>query len=353
MFIPVRAQIVSLAVTLVFVTTEICLIWVFKTVNVIVETSNLRRKAVIVLYRHCLRLRILAAVVLVSFVGLEIWVSTVTETSFRQERTNQDCLRLEPLSQNSAPNVLHDPMSESILFRCLDFKGSLFEQKLGRVSLQTSNVECDARPYYSYNNTVRTERSTSSATLSCRNTTSTKLGREEGFFDDEEKVFKQCVFYEVVGNLFYLSEISFEAIEQRTSFFVTKIHADLVPLIPKIVDRYFHFFSGTETEELYVRQTMFTDLKQARCSFSTKQVEGVMIPTYIFATVIAIWILAVIGVIVVAVSIRKRTLINLSDPFFWTSKNFKDGMHAKKNVLVDEHGVVTISGFQNERVSIA
>ncbi|PXF44345.1 hypothetical protein BWQ96_05909 [Gracilariopsis chorda] len=334
MFIPIRAQIVSLVVTLVFVATELCVLWVAKTITVLFETQKLCRKVTIGLYQHCLRRRVTAAVVLLSFLALETLTSTLTQTSFRDEKVQRDCLKLVPITQTSDPNVFHDQRSESILYRCLNFNRDIFEQRLGGVSLEPSDVTCEDQPYYSYNNSQRVRRSTSSATMTCKNISSLNLERET-------VVHEWCVFHEVERDTLYMSAQPFpeSEAEEEGSFIVTKVHTDITPFVPKVVDRYLHFFvKDSETEELHLRGVMFTDLVETQCSFSSGKTEGVTVPDFILVTVAALWLLAILGAIFTKLLTRKKTLIYLSDPFFWANISLEKVTIPKKNIRVDENG---------------
>ncbi|KAI0564323.1 hypothetical protein FGB62_27g04 [Gracilaria domingensis] len=343
MFIPIRAQFFSLLVTLVFVATELGALWAAKTFNVVLETRRLRTRFNICLRRHCRRLRIIAALLLISFLALEALTSNFTHTAFRDEKKREECLRLVPLSEESAPSVLHDPQSEIILFRCLSFDGTLFGQSLGSLNLASFNVSCEERSHYSYNNSLRLERSTSSAQLSCRNFTFTDIS-------GEEEVSELCSFHEVVGNVFFLSARFFEDPPEQDTFFSTVIQPDVIPLIPKIIERYFHFFlQDPETEELYAREVMFTDLIRTQCLFPSETTEGVTVSTTILAFLGAIWVSVIISVIVLRIVIRKKILINLSDPFVWTRQQFENGTAFSDHISIDEQGFVRISVCNNER----
>eukprot|EP00178_Gracilaria_changii_P010550 TRINITY_DN3069_c0_g1_i1.p1 TRINITY_DN3069_c0_g1~~TRINITY_DN3069_c0_g1_i1.p1 ORF type:complete len:441 (+),score=62.02 TRINITY_DN3069_c0_g1_i1:1736-3058(+) len=349
-FIPLRGQIVSLLITFSTVLAELSALSMALTLNRFLETQILLKCKSVFLYRHCLRLRYITIIIMLSFVALEVFASLTSRTAFRFNTKQEDCISMMAFGAAGGKEVERENEIELISHTCMQIDGSAVRQRLGNMSIVSGNVACSENTLYEYNISQHVMRFASSVEKHCRSfqygeTLLDRVTRAD--VSDEDPLY--CIFYEYNGDKLLVSVTgALDTPKEKIEFIETVLHFDasshLEGILENVIDANFR---GTAAAGLNGRRSMLTISRERECDFKYDRFEGTEVPVYVIAILGTLWVaLFVMNMAALAMS-RTNKFFDLSDPFFWASiVQRKKSITSRKALRVDlmrEDEIVVVS----------
>eukprot|EP00178_Gracilaria_changii_P002810 TRINITY_DN14130_c0_g1_i1.p1 TRINITY_DN14130_c0_g1~~TRINITY_DN14130_c0_g1_i1.p1 ORF type:complete len:356 (-),score=34.50 TRINITY_DN14130_c0_g1_i1:4318-5385(-) len=355
MFIPIRAQVVSLAITFTFVTAEIGALLVARALNRVFETFVLRKNQKVFIYRHCNRLKLISTLILLSFIGLEAFASSLTSTDFKDVKREENCLRMELIDGSNSTRVDDEMRAALISFKCLHVNGNLFEQRAGNVSLDSPKAFCDELVLYRFNRTARVFRPASKTEKQCKKFSLAEECAVEGAPDSIEVEFCTHYMFErgqlLLGSYLEPKDSGTDLVE----LFETDIESNMSStVISIIVDNVMdELMQSNVQDEVHFRRKSFTRVVRTKCDLTQSTTEGTDVPVFVLVTVICVWSVCTLALLIMLIASRRWALIDLSDPLWWAHGGEIPKAVPKKSLsvaLVDSVARVSLLDSFSQRV---
>ncbi|PXF49626.1 hypothetical protein BWQ96_00504 [Gracilariopsis chorda] len=314
--IPLRPSVTSLVITITSLVVELACLSALFIFNAVCECRSLRNGNRVSVARHRLRIKILTILATLTFVGLEVITSANSHTKPVTESTLSPCIRSVTKQNFDNINSSFDDQTvtngrDNIGISCVNVGGGEVFVKNGNYSLDTLDVQCGAKPIFSY---VSAEKeflppASPGVITHCEQDEFLNMGTCASVsLQNKTRLLISERFSEE-------SNFEIDAEFRPTQLFMTIGEDQLESIAKQLLTLY----TIGVSDEAEVRRRILTDGIRSQCSFDAETHEFTEIKLWAFILTVIIWAMC-ITFFLVMLFVRRGVFYDMSNALHWAEK---------------------------------
>ncbi|PXF43235.1 hypothetical protein BWQ96_07008 [Gracilariopsis chorda] len=305
--IALKAQYVSLIITIISFICEVIFIAALQTVNSIRECQLLKQKKQLRVrnYRH--RAKIIALISALLFLGLEIIVSFFSDPVQLELFQSEPCVSVDNVLRLQGPQGEFRE-ADFIEGKCQTLRGNFNYVRVGNVSLSDGQVRCSKKAAYFYDIVSASETKklpVSTAEVSCKGETCVFV-----FEQQNSTYFSGALLPDIVA------ELRSGAVDTEMAFLKTELLFDSSEMLPVFAGRAVDAFLEQVNDPFELRRRVFLGSAKKNCPFVEEVIDGTSVPRQLLYSLLFAWIVALLFFVLCLV-LRRKVFFDVGNPLHW------------------------------------
>lgn len=309
--ITLKAQYVSLIITIISFICEVTFIAALQTVNSTRECHLLKRKKPLRVRNYRYRVKLIALISALLFLGLEVLVSFFSDPVQLERFKTEPCVRVDSVRKLQGPQgeFREADFLEGI---CQTLRGDLNYVLPGNVSLEDGQVQCSKEPVYVYDLVSVSERK--------RLPRATAEARCEGnvcvFVFQEEK--QKSIYFSTALPPDFVEDLRSATDDPEMEFLKTELLFDTSELLPIFAGRAVDAFLAEVNDPYELRRRVFLGSAKVTCPFVEKVVDATSVPRELLFFLLVAWIVG-LSFFLASLALRRKVFFDVGNPLHWAT----------------------------------